>query len=85
MLFVYVAWLGLAVVVWLWRSRIELWLILVYSLVNILVWTFALPNLATLYRVKYVPMMLLVGGALACGAAALSERRLAGQSTGQSP
>ena len=85
MLLVYVAWLGLAVVAWLWRSRIELWLILVYSLVNILVWTFAIPNLGTLYRVRYGPLMLLVGLGLAGGAAALSGRRLAGQSTGQSP
>ena len=85
MLLVYVAWLSLAVVAWLWRSRIELWMIFVYSLVNILVWTLATPNLGSLYRVKYGPMMLLVGVALACGAAALSERRLAGPSTGQSP
>ena len=70
---------------WLWRSRIELWLILVYSLVNILVWTFAIPNLGTLYRVRYGPLMLLVGLGLAGGAAALSGRRMAGQSTGQSP
>ena len=85
MLLVYVAWLSLAVVAWLWRSRIELWLILVYSLVNILVWTFAIPNLGTLYRVRYGPLMLLVGLGLAGGAAALSGRRLAGQSTSQSP
>ena len=85
MLLVYVAWLGLAVVVWRWRSRIELWLVLVYGLVNIVVWTFAIPNLGTLYRVRYGPLMLLVGVGLAGGAAALSGRRLAGQSTGQSP
>ena len=85
MLLVYVAWLGLAVVAWRWRSRIELWLILVYGLVNILVWTYAIPNLGTLYRVRYGPLMLLVGLGLAGGAAALSGRRLAGQSTGQSP
>ena len=85
MLLVYVAWLSLAVVAWIWRSRIELWLILVYSLVNILVWTYAMPNLGTLYRVRYGPLMLLVGLGLAGGAAALSGRRLAGQSTGQSP
>ena len=61
MIGVYCALLFLPYALWRWRNRVEMWLPVVFGTILILVYTFATPNLGTLYRQRYGFLMLLVG------------------------
>jgi len=45
---------------YLWRRKIELWIIISYSLFFGLIFSYAFPNVGTLVRYRYGPLMLLV-------------------------
>lgn len=61
MIGVYCALLFLPYALWRWRNRVEMWLPVAFGTILILVYTFATPNLGSLYRQRYGFLMLLVG------------------------
>lgn len=73
MLGVYLALLCLPVALWLWRDRLELWLLVLSSVLVMEVYALAVPNLGALYRFRYGFIMLLVSMGVA-GALALRAR-----------
>lgn len=60
MIGVYLALLFLPYALWRWRQRLEMWLILVFCSSLLLIFTIAVPNLGTLYRMRYSFLMILV-------------------------
>jgi hypothetical protein len=75
MVLTYVALLGLALNVWRWRARLELWFVLAFGGVTTLIWAFIVPNIGSLHRARFGFLMVLV----ALGTAGmLSSRPLAG-------
>jgi hypothetical protein len=70
----YVALMFIPYVMWIWRSRVELWLSVVFGISMILLYAYSTPNLGTLYRQRYGFLMLLVTMGFAGGLAALIPR-----------
>jgi hypothetical protein len=70
MLGVYFALAFLPYAMWRWRYRIEMWLIVAFGAILLLLYSYATPNIGSLYRLRYGFLMLLVtlGVAGACGA-----------------
>ncbi len=66
-----VLFIGLPLAAWRWRHRVELWMIVIAGTALLLVFTYAIPNLGALYRLRYGFLMLLA----ALGTAALLESR----------
>jgi hypothetical protein len=67
MLGVYAALLALPAVVWRWRRRPELWVVVVPCLTALIIYTLAIPNLGALHRFRYGFLMVLVGFGVAGG------------------
>jgi len=61
MLGVYLALLFLPFTVWYWRKRIELWIILFFSVSLLMIHALLISNIGSLYRVRYGPIMVIVG------------------------
>ncbi|HEY9634152.1 MAG TPA: hypothetical protein V6D14_12130 [Coleofasciculaceae cyanobacterium] len=68
---VYLALIFLPYTLWHWRQRLEVWVILVFCASLMIVYTLAIPNIGTIYRMRYGFIMTLVAlgiaGALAAG------------------
>jgi hypothetical protein len=77
MLVVSVAWLGLALNLWRWRARLELWLVLIYAGVATLAMAFTIPNIGSLHRARYGFLMVLVALGIAGAVSLLSSKRSA--------
>jgi hypothetical protein len=81
MLGVYLALAGLLAAVWRWWRRAELWVLLWLSASTIVVFSTAIANVGTLYRMRYGYLMLLVAlgiaGALAAWQGWRARRRAA--------
>lgn len=75
MVLTYVALVGLALNVWRWRARLELWFVLAYGGVTTLIWAFIVPNIGSLHRARFGFLMVLVALGIA---GMLSSRPLAG-------
>jgi hypothetical protein len=65
MSFIYLCWPGLLYAVWTWRKRPELWTGLLFCLGMITIYVLGLPNIGTLYRLRYAYIMPLVGFGIA--------------------
>lgn len=61
MLGVYAALLALLPVIWRWRRRAELWVVLLPCLAALIPYALIIPNLGALYRFRYGFLMVLVG------------------------
>jgi len=78
MLLTYVALVGLALNVWRWRARLELWFVLAYGGVTTLIWAYIVPNIGSLHRARFGFLMVLVALGIA---GILSSQRVAGWRT----
>lgn len=56
----YLAFIFLPYAIWHWRWRIEMWLILSFCSGMVLIYAVAIPNIGTLYRLRYGYLMTLV-------------------------
>jgi hypothetical protein len=61
MLGVYPALLGLAVSLWRWRRRVDLWVVVLPCLAVLAIYGLVVPNLGALHRFRYGFLMTLVG------------------------
>ena len=61
MFFLYVAMLGLVPAIYYWRRRFELWVVFVFFGYFTLVPVIILPNIGTMVRYRYAPIMALAG------------------------
>jgi len=67
MVFIYLSMPLLLYGIWIWRKKIQLWLIVVFCSIMMMPLVYSVPNVGTLYRYRYGYLMLLVGvGLLAC-------------------
>jgi hypothetical protein len=73
---VYLALLFLPYAIWHWRQRLEIWAILLFCISLLLVFTLAVPNLGTLYRMRYCFLMTLVALGVAGFLAVQQQLRL---------
>jgi hypothetical protein len=73
---VYLALLFLPYALWRWRQHLELWITLIFCSSLLLVFTIGVPNVGTLYRMRYGFLMTLVGLGIAGCLAALQRLRL---------
>jgi len=60
MLFIYMALVSLAYGVWVWRKKIETYIVLTFCTIMMLPIVFTVPNVGTVYRYRYGYLMLLV-------------------------
>ncbi|HSV30674.1 MAG TPA: hypothetical protein VLH40_01450 [Atribacteraceae bacterium] len=60
MVVVYASLLGLFFTLVFWRNRLELWVVGLCSLGMMLPFALAIPNVGTLYRLRFGPLLLLV-------------------------
>ena len=60
MLGVYFALAFLPYALWRWRSRVEMWLAAAFGSILLLLYSYATPNIGSLYRLRYGFLMLLV-------------------------
>jgi hypothetical protein len=60
MLCVYFALAFLPYALWRWRSRVEMWLTAAFGSILLLLYSYATPNIGSLYRLRYGFLMLLV-------------------------
>ena len=60
MLFIYMALAALAYGAWVWRKRIETYIVLTFCTIMMLPTVFTVPNVGTIYRYRYGYLMLLV-------------------------
>lgn len=74
MLGVYAALLALVAMVWRWRGRAELWVVVLPCLTALVPYALVIPNLGALYRFRYGFLMVLVGLGVAGGLDRLSQR-----------
>ena len=65
MLIVYVGLFFFIVALWLWRAKWEIWLIMAFTGVFLSVHGVVIPNIGTLYRMRYGMLMLIVSIGLA--------------------
>lgn len=75
MMVVYSALLFLPYALWRWRSKIETWLILSFCAILLLIYTYIIPNVGSLYRARYGFLMMLVALGIAGGMAAWQRMR----------
>lgn len=61
MVFIYLSWPGLLFALWMWRKRPELWVMLFFCTVMLLIFVLATPNVGSLYRFRYPYIMPMVG------------------------
>ncbi len=61
MVFIYLSLLCLFYGIYLWRKKIEMWVILLFCTVMMLPFVYSVPNMGTLYRYRYGYLMVLVG------------------------
>jgi hypothetical protein len=73
MLGVYAALLALLAVVWRWRRRATLWIVLLPCVTALIPYALIIPNLGALYRFRYGFLMVLVGLGVAGGVDWLSR------------
>jgi hypothetical protein len=74
MIGVYCALLFLPYAAWRWRRRVEIWLVLSGCVSAIMLYTYVVPNIGALYRMRYGFLMLLVGVGFAGCLSALKLR-----------
>ena len=60
MLFIYMALVSLIYGLWLWRKKVETYLVLTFCTIMMLPIVFTVPNVGTIYRYRYGYLMLLV-------------------------
>ena len=60
MVLAYIAYVGLALGVWRWRARLELWFVLAYGSIPTLIWAYIVPNIGSLHRARFGFLMVLV-------------------------
>lgn len=60
MVVVYLALIFLPYTIWLFRFKVELWLTLCFGGIILLIYSYATPNIGSLYRLRYGFLMLLV-------------------------
>ena len=70
MVITYFALLFLPYAMWLYRRKIETWMIFGFCSILLLVYTYSMPNIGTLYRARYGFLMPLVGIGIIGGVAA---------------
>ncbi len=75
MLVVYVALAFLPYALWRWRRRVEVWLIASFASIFLLLYSYATPNIGSLYRLRYGFLMLLVTLGVAAAFTALRDFR----------
>ena len=75
MLGVYVALAFLPYALWRWRRRVEVWLTAAFASIFLLLYSYATPNIGSLYRLRYGFLMLLVALGVAAAFAALRDLR----------
>lgn len=73
---VYFALFFLPYAIWHWRRRVELWIVLLFSMSLLVLQGLVINNIGTLYRLRYGMLMLLVAMGIA-GFIALREKRCA--------
>ena len=73
----YVAMLGLVPAIYYWRRRFELWVVFVFFFYFTLVPVIILPNIGTMIRYRYAPLMALAGLGVAAIGVWLQGRRQA--------
>lgn len=59
MIFIYLCYPFLLLVVWSWRKKLELWILLLWALTGILLYALTSPNIGALYRFRYGFLMTL--------------------------
>lgn len=57
MVIVYIALLGLPYALWRWRKDIRLWVIMLFCCGMLVIYAFTIPNVGTLYRMRYPYLM----------------------------
>lgn len=67
MIVVYCALLFLPYALWLWRRKIETWLTFSFCTIMLMIYTYIMPNVGTLYRTRYGFLMMLVALGIAGG------------------
>jgi hypothetical protein len=67
MLGIYASLVFLPFAIWSWRRRIELWLLILFTVCMMSVFAMVVPNIGSLYRVRYGFIMTLVALAIAGG------------------
>lgn len=75
MLVVYVALAFLPYALWHWRRRVEMWLTASFASIFLLLYSYATPNIGSLYRLRYGFLMLLVSLGVAAAFTALRDFR----------
>lgn len=70
MLGIYSALLFLPYAIWHWRKKVETWLVTIACVVLLLIYTYIIPNVGSLYRARYGFLMVLVALGIAGGMAA---------------
>ena len=70
MIGVYCALLFLPYALWLWRKNIEIWMTLSFCTILLMVYTYIVPNVGSLYRTRYGFLMMLVALGIAGGISA---------------
>jgi hypothetical protein len=61
MIGIYFTLLFLPFTIWYWRKRIELWIILFFCVSLLILHSLVITNMGTFYRVRYGPLMVIVG------------------------
>jgi hypothetical protein len=72
---VYLALIFVPYALWLYRRKVEIWLAFTFSIILMLVYTYSMPNIGTLYRTRYGFLMTLVGIGIVGGIAAWNNFR----------
>ncbi len=65
MIFVYASLIWLPFAFWKWRSKAEMWVALLFAVSMLAIYGFVMPNVGTLYRMRYGFFMIIIGVALA--------------------
>jgi hypothetical protein len=60
MVVVYMALIFLPYSIWLFRYKVEMWLTFSFGCIILLIYSYATPNIGSLYRLRYGFLMLLV-------------------------
>ena len=74
MLLVYVSLIFLPYTIWLFRTKVEMWLTISFGGIILLIYSYATPNIGSLYRLRYGFLMLLV--ALGLAGASIAWRKI---------
>ena len=74
MVLIYIMLIGALFATYIWRKKIELWIMLSFSFYFALVYTYAFPNIGALARYRYAALMLLVALGIAAFAYLYNRR-----------